>query len=301
MKSFTLICLTVAASFAAGADTAKVEFEGGSNKVDIPAGFDDHSPTIHVTIQGISRPLRFAVDTGASFNLIDSRLAAQLGLKPNEEISTSGAGSGQIKMKVAKNLTFHLRGLTLQHFDVLITDLSGIEGRTIDGILGYDFFNNLVVMMDEDRRSLTVMDPSAFDYRGSGVVLPVTFGGGRGKWIYVPGTVKVDGVAPETLQFFVDTGSSDAVDTEVIKKSKARLAEARTGVGLGQSNTGVSGRVEWFKLGEFELRNAPSVCCGNPGNENMIGCAVLHRFVVTFDYARKRMILEKGKHFADPF
>jgi len=33
----------------------------------------------------------------------------------------------------------------------------------------------------------------------------------------------------------------------------------------------------------------------------MIGGAVLRHFSVILDYSGKRMILEPGKHFADPF
>jgi hypothetical protein len=111
----------------------------------------------------------------------------------------------------------------------------------------------------------------------------------------------VPGAQPETLQFFVDTGSSDAVDTILLKKSKGHLRKTQTGQGLGQPSSGVFGRVEWFRLGDFTMNDAPSACCGNPGNENMIGGAVLRRFVVTFDYSHKQMILEKGKHFDDRF
>jgi hypothetical protein len=129
----------------------------------------------------------------------------------------------------------------------------------------------------------------------------LTFGGGRGKWVYIAGTIKVTGVPEETLQIFVDTGSSDAVDTELLKKSKAALQATQTGEGLGKPRSGIAGRVELLRLGKFELRDAPSTCCGNPGNENMIGGAVLRHFAVTLDYSGKRMILEPGKHFADPF
>src|SRR5262249_14890440 len=149
----------------------------------------------------------------------------------------------------------------------------------------YDLFSKVVVTMDQDKQTLTLLDPATFEYGGTGAVLPLTFGG-RGKWIYVPVTVKVPGVPAETLQFFVDTGSSDAVDTLLLKDSTGPWRETQSGVGLGQPGSGVIGRVEWFRLGNFEVRDAPSVCCGNPGNENMIGGGVLHRFIVTFDYAQ---------------
>jgi len=108
----------------------------------------------------------------------------------------------------------------------------------------------------------------------------------------------VAGVREQALQIFVDTGSSDAMDTVLLKKSKA-VQEAQTGEGLGKPLPGMVGRVERLQMGRFELRN--STCSGDPDNENMIGGVVLRHFVATFDYSRKRIILEKAKHFNDPF
>lgn len=300
MKVCTLLLVSAVSIWADGGAVA--EFSG-SHKIDIHADFHGDSPEIQVMMAGSSRPLRFAVDSGSSFTLLDTGVAAKLGLKPSGETSIAGAGSGEIKTGVVKNETFQLPGLTLRRFDILLTDLSGLaaQGRPLDGIFGYDFFSKLIVTIDEDNHRLILTDPAEFEYRGQGEVLPLTFGGGRGKWVYIAGTIKVTGVPEETLQIFVDTGSSDAVDTELLKKSKAALQATQTGEGLGKPRSGIAGRVELLRLGKFELRDAPSTCCGNPGNENMIGGAVLRHFAVTLDYSGKRMILEPGKHFADPF
>jgi len=299
MKVRTLLLVSAVTIWAEG---PVAEFSGG-HQVDIHADFHGDSPEIQVILAGSSRPLRFAVDSGSSFTLLDSLTAAKLGLKPSGEASIVGAGSGEIKTGVVKSQTFLLPGLTLRGFDVLLTDLSSLaaQGRPLDGIFGYDFFSKLIVTIDEDNHRLILTDPAEFKYRGPGEALPLTFGGGRSKWIYIPGTIKVAGVPEEALQLFVDTGSMDAVDTALLKKSKAALQETKTGEGLGKAGSGISGRVELLRLGKFELRDAPSTCCGNPGNENMIGGAVLRHFSVILDYSGKRMILEPGKHFADPF
>jgi hypothetical protein len=76
---------------------------------------------------------------------------------------------------VVRNPTFQLPGLTLNRFDVLLTDLSGLaaQGRPLDGIFGYDFLNKLSVAIDEDNHALILTDrisrqgrSSAFDFRG---------------------------------------------------------------------------------------------------------------------------------------
>jgi predicted aspartyl protease len=302
MRALTRFILAAGSAILAGHADVVAEFLGGQDRIVVNAYYPGDSPEILVNVAGHSRPLRFSVDTGASNTILDSLTAAELGIEATGVYSIVGADTGKIKTKVANDVALQIEGFRLRNIEALITDLSGLasQGHSVDGILGYDLFSKVVVIVDEDERRLTLIDPARFQYTGSGSVLPLTFGG-RGKWIYIPATAKVPGAQPETLQFFVDTGSSDAVDTILLKKSKERVRRTQTGNGLGQPSSGVFGRVEWFRLGDLTLRDAPSVCCGNPGNENMMGGAVLRRFVVTFDYPRKRMILERGKHFDDHF
>ena len=257
-----------------------------------------------MTIEGTRRPLWFTIDTGSSYTFLDEGVANELGLKPAGTSSVHGAGGGEVSVKLLENVAFRMPGLVASGFGVRLTNLQGLGfSHRIDGFFGYDLLAKLVVTSDVDRRRITFTDPSAFRYEGSGAILPLRFGGKRGRWIYIRGTVKVPGNPAEESEFFVDSGSQDAVDTPLLRKSTGPLREITTGQGLGASGpAGVTGQVEWLRLGPFEIRNAPSACCGTlEGTERMIGQAVLGRFRATFDYERKRLILEPGRRLSEPF
>jgi Aspartyl protease len=286
-------------------DEVSVHFPEGARQISIPAEYVEGFPFFKVQVEGSSRPLWFTIDTGSSYTFLDKSVAALIGLKTDGTGSFHGAGGGQVDAMFAKNVVFAIGGFNTGGYNVYVSDLSSLPTQMkhpIDGFFGFDFLNKLVVTLDHDGGKVILHDPKQFRYAGEGAVLPITLGGTNHRWIYVLGTVKVKGIPPRQLEFFIDSGSGDAINTELIKKSTGKLTPTQTGVGLGSASTGVAGRVEWFRLGPFEIRDAPSLCCGGlEGTENMFGEAVLSRFVVTFDYSRKQMILEKGQHFGDPF
>jgi predicted aspartyl protease len=252
-------------------------------------------PLIEVRVG--DRPLWFLIDTGSPYTFLDSKAARTLGLKPSETATVRGAGGGEVKVDVVKGVTFRVGNGTFSD-EVRLTDLSGIGamiGHELDGFFGYEFLSRFVTTIDPRSRRIVLDDPKTYCYSGSGVVLPIRFGGRTNRWIYVPGTIKVPGLRAETGEFFVDSGSGDDVNHPLIRKSTGPLREVRGGRGLGAAGTAaVTGRIEWFRLGRFEVRDAQSTCCGGlEGTERQIGSGVLSRFRVTYDYARKRMIIEE--------
>jgi len=112
---------------------------------------------------------------------------------------------------------------------------------------------------------------------------------------YVPGTLKVPGVDPVTDEFLIDTGSDYAVNHPIIRKSKGQLRETNTGNGgFGESQRGVIGPNEWFRIGGTTIPNTVSACCaGSEDVNNQLGGGILSRFRITFDYPNHRIFLEK--------
>jgi hypothetical protein len=285
--------------------TSHIRFERGRQAV-IPTTNASGVQLFQVRIAGASEVLWFLIDSGSSYTLMDKTVATRLGLERQTSASVRGAGGGELKVDVVPGVTFHLPGVTSFKHEVRLTDLTGIEpmlGHRIDGLFGYDLLMRVVATFDFDQQRIVVTDPTRFDYRGGGVVLPIQFGGRTGRWIYVRATVKVPGQPPEESLFFVDSGSTDAANHPLIKKSTGPLRETQGGIGLGAAGgAAVLGRLEWLRLGRFEIRDVPSACCGGAeGTHAQLGQAVLSRFVITYDYARKQMILEPGKRLREPF
>jgi len=244
-----------------------------------------------------SKPLWFILDSGASGCVIDQTQAKLLGLKTEGKAKGTGAGAGTYDLTFAKNVIFKLSVIETQIESSYVIDLSSnlsVEGREANGILGYDFFNRYVVLIDYDAMILRLYDPQTYNYSGRGEIIPFTF---KRKLPHITAKFKVAGHEPADRDFLIDTGSADAVDDDLIAQASSPKLETVGGVGLGQEFKTVLGRAEWLKLGSFTIENT----LGVSGGTALIGGEVLHRFTVIFDYSRQQMILEPNRHFRDEF
>jgi hypothetical protein len=66
--------------------------------------------------------------------------------------------------------------------------------------------------------------------------------------------------------------------------------------------------VKSFQLGGYALKDVPTIYPDESygpalreGRNGNLGAGILRRFKIIYDYARKRMIVEPNKFFADPF
>jgi hypothetical protein len=249
--------------------------------VTVPAKLRDAVPVIEVRVNG-SRPLAFVLDTGSSRMLLDSSLIVPLGLTRGAADSIHGAGAGPVAVtSIDDEITLAVGSLQSSgyHFDA--TDLSHVGLRDhIDGILGYDFLERHVVLIDYARSQVT-FDPAS-PPRGSREV-PISI---EGKWPFVRATVLQAGRAPLADKFLIDTGSGDAVDHPSIKGRKTPV-----GSGLGQPLPGRIGTAD-FELAGFRFANVTMVAgSGSELGKRLIGGGMLANFVVTIDYANARMYL----------
>ena len=264
----------------------------------MPTEIASDAPFFKVTI-GHSRPLWFTIDTGSPYTFLDAATAKELGLRPEGEGSVTGAGAGEVKLQFLESVDFDLGVMRSRQHRVRVADLSGLPalfGHPIDGFFGYDLLEKTVVTMDPSAKEIVFTDPAHFRAPRHATALPIRFGGKHGRWIYVPGMVKVPGVPAATTEFLVDSGSTDALNHPLLRKSTGALRQINSGNGLGTPIPGVAGRVEWIKLGPYQLDDLPASCCGaSPGTESLIGQGTLRFFVSTFDYSRKKMFIERLK------
>lgn len=246
------------------------------------------------TVNAHREPLWFVLDSGAAHTLLDAKVAERLGIRATGQSSIGGAGSGRVPVAVAKNGTVSIDGLRVSSIDFNLLDLAMLTdawGRSLDGIIGYDLFCDSIVTIDYAAQRLTIQPATARVAIPRGAsVLPLTI---RKGWSFVDATIKVAGNAPITDQFLIDTGSQDAADHPIIRKSTGALRKIQSGNGIGNPTPGVVGPAEWFRLGRFTIKAPTSSCCGNEATSRLIGAEVLSRFRVTFDYPHGRMIVDQ--------
>jgi hypothetical protein len=220
-------------------------------------------------------PLWFTLDSGSAANYLGMDQAEKLGLEFHGTKTVHAAGGQSIKVHIADGISFALPGLVSKEHQIHAASLPGLSqwGRSVDGLLGYNFLERFTVTIDYDAKQLTIMEPSRFNYTGPGEILPIQFDRDQP---YVRAMIKVPGKPPEESLFLIDTGSQDEVDHPLIGRETGRIF----------------GKVETLQLGKIQLHDLHGANTGEGLFSHLIGGGVLHRFKVIFDYTRKRMILE---------
>ena len=173
-------------------------------------------------------------------------------------------------------------------------DLSGVstpKGKTLAGLLGYDFFQRYVIAFDYEKGVLSVHDPKAFAYRGAGEAIPLTF---KRKVPFVKGTIVVPGRSAKERQWLVDTGSGDALNDDLLAESTGAKKKVTGGRGLGKEFETWLATADRVELGRFHFEKVSGVSGGMK-----IGGGLLRRFTVIFDYPAKQMILEPNRHYRE--
>ncbi len=239
----------------------------------------------------------FILDSGASFCVVDRALARQIGLATSGIGQSSGAGKGTVPYDRldSANVALTVGGLTIRPTHGIALDLSnqkGVLGETIDGILGFDFFDRYVVEIDYENAIVRLYDPSSFAAPPRAHEIRLTF---DRRLPHVRARLTVAGRTTRTRALLVDTGSQDAVDDSLLLESRGPRATVVGGVGIGQEYSVVLARFERIELGGFVLEGLTGVAPGVA----LVGGEVLSRFRVTFDYSRARMFLEPNRHLHD--
>src|SRR5262249_29568928 len=125
---------------------------------------------------GARDSLGVALDTGASDNVLDTELAAELGLRVRQAGESRGAG-GVVRSGATDSVTFELPGLTLRDtpFGVIpLRPVAAPAGRRLDVVVGYPLISRCPVVVDYAESTVTFLRASPTPAQGA-TVLPLTF------------------------------------------------------------------------------------------------------------------------------
>jgi hypothetical protein len=292
-------------------------FTNGSSSEKIPFDLNTNKPYLQVRVNATG-PYTFIMDTGSIAMVVDSELAALLGVQSGESFESSGAGEGTLAGATGNGVLLGLEGLDISTGPIDILPINKAiafsEGRRVDGLLGYEFFASFVVTIDYANRQVSIYDPQANNIRdvpGTGTVLPLELVRGNP---FVSAELTTSAGKRLAGYFLVDTAWRSALSLNapfVVKhgllESTATI-EAITGVGVGGSSVEAVGRVQTLQLGSIAVQNpvanfsrAKAGILSQSDMSGIIGGDVLRRFTVTFDYPHKRIILEPNALFAEPY
>jgi len=280
---------------------ARIPFEMHANLIVVPVHIND-SDTLH-----------FILDTGVSSIIITNPNAVKKQrLKFTRKVQLTGAGEGEsLTASVAIGNTIMLGKMraTFQNIVVLDQDvlrLSEYVGIPIDGIFGYEVFNNFVVTIDFVNKELTLVKPESYKYRSRfGDKYPIIIEDTKP---YADVVALVDNGQELPIRVVIDTGAGHALLIDKHADNQIRLPEkvlrAQLGRGLNGVINGNLGRIDKIRFGKYELANVlasfpDSVSFGMKFARNErqgnIGCELLRRFTVTFNYAERYIVLKPVK------
>lgn len=294
-------------------DWKSARWTGASDSVSMPFRHRMHV-LIPVRVNG-GPELPFGLDTGAPFPMIVGSPATEdLGIRLGGELRVGGSGSGRAPLsRVARDVSLSVGPVELpgqtglfmpwQELGVLFDSPEEIY---MNGILGHDLLSRYVVEIDFESEMLTLHRPEAWEYRGGGDTLGMTF---TQKKPYITAGVWLGSGADVPVKLHLDLGQTSALS--LIPGSRPDIVvpdAAVTSEGWGLSGRVVKqmGRVDELRLGRQHLRD---VVCSFPlaghatagGRQGVIGLGVLSRFRVILDYPGQRMILEETPSTHAPF
>ena len=236
----------------------------------IPFEYRDGLIWVKVESAASARPLNFLLDSGAGASVLDLQTARRLGVKlgSQERVRRVGADAGAWRVR---EFRASVSGIALGRSPLAI-DLSETSrecSRSIDGLIGQDFFRNRVVEIDFKARCIRC--PEKVDAtRGGTTVMPLKI---AHDVMCVP--VSVDGSSPQWTR--LDTGCDDALHWV----SKGGSGYATTSLQLGNE------RIAGVKTA---LHRTPIF----PSEAGLLGNGILSGYRVTIDAVNRRLLLERS-------
>jgi hypothetical protein len=289
---------------------------GSGDPKRIPFHFESNEIRIDATVAGAG-PFHLILDTGMPVPgvlLFRNPRVDALALGDSGAVvrvaGVGGDGAGS-PAKMANDVAVAFGDLVVPKTSALVVDEPAGFPPGMDGIVGGELFFHFVVRLDMDENRLELWPSDAWTPTPGACVLPIERV--RGK-IFTEIRVTVGAEKPIPAQVVVDIGAGHALSLNTHEDGRfappAAAIESSLGRGASGLLLGKSGRLRRVEIGTFAFENVVASFPiekhqkgggGEDFRDGNLGEELLRRFNVTFDYAGKRMVLEKAKSFGEPF
>jgi hypothetical protein len=285
-----------------------------------PTGAGDRTPRggikIPVTIHGggvfvpvvmnNGQTYNFLLDSGFEDSVLDPATIRALDLKSGDK-HTEAAPGGKVETSSVSGVKRVVGGIALVNGSLSSLDLSGFDplfGQRLDGVLGYDFFQQFVVVLDYQHRLLTLCDPGAFQAAGEQPV-PLNL---QTRQPYID--VDLEGANGKSIRasIEIDTGKVDPFSlSAAFARRNGLMTNASTflavkGVSLGGDTQAWVTRAKPLRFANFTIKEpVMGIAEEQADRAGQLGYEALRRFTITFDYSRKRAYFESNPSFDEPY
>ena len=288
----------------------------GVNRVEMPFTPVNNLVVIPVVLNHFLK-LNFILDTGVETPILTERAFANfVGIEYSREVIISAPGlNDSIRALVGHRVNFKLPGnVTGHNLNLLVLQddylkLSEKMGMEVHGIIGYDIFQKFVVEINYDERKLILYRPTKYRPKRNQEVIPLNITQTKP---YVQSLVSQNKVG-DTINLMIDSGASHALllDIEQVEINlPTRTVHTRLGTGLGGDIIGQIGRIDSFRLHEYEFKdiivsipdeNAYSQLIKRGSRQGTLGGDILSRLHPVFDYSNEKLFISKSRTYRNRF
>jgi hypothetical protein len=245
----------------------------------------------------------FVVDTGASIHLVDTTVAPQAGAERGTSTGMSGGGQARAEATFVDSLKLQAGGLVWDGQRAAVTALGYPKTKHFGSLLGAPILMRYAVQFDFDTHTLRLFDPLRYAPPAGAVLVPFEL---QENLPIVRVTVDA-GSGPLEARLMVDTGAGTFIDLNRPFVDAHRLAETMPGAtskdrpaaigGTAPFLYGTARRVTFggttFDRPRIGLSRAQSGSSSRSERDGIIGNDLLRHFVVTVDYRRSALVLER--------
>jgi len=283
----------------------------------IPFKLINNLVVIPVEVNGTT--LTFLLDTGVSSTIMFSLSEVDsLQLNNTETVKIRGLGDGgSISALKSKSNSLKIgKAIDNDHTVFVIYDkslnLSTRMGIPIHGIVGFEFFKNLIVKTNYTSKKLTFYNPKTYQPKKCKKceIFDIIF---QNKKAYLNLDVTASSMSKE-VTLLIDSGSSDAIwifdDKDFIDTTLKKSFDDFLGQGLSGGIFGKRSKLSKIQIGNYQLKNVKVAFPDKKSMENIkffkdrdgsLGGDILKRFTVIYDYPNNKISLKKNGQFKTPF
>jgi len=261
-------------------------------------------------------PLKFIVDTGAShtlllkkeyieiFNIPIQRKLSVQGADLTEYMSASIYNSVYLKVSEMPHLSLNIIAL-----DEDYTQFEYLTGIHIAGILGADYFRNMILGIDYKRNQMIIYNPNSFSVDKLRKFSAFNINLVNSKPYIVTITEIIPNRKIET-NLLIDTGASLGLllhqNTDSIITIPDKNVLSVLGKGLGGDILGYTSRIHKIQIGELYFENVLTnfqsidtalVDLKKITRNGIIGSHLLDRFHMIIDFRWQKMYLKPYKNY----
>ncbi|MCC8425025.1 aspartyl protease family protein [Mucilaginibacter sp. UR6-11] len=255
-------------------------------------------------------PYNFVLDTGVGYMLItEPSLVDSIKIESKHTVTIHGFGEGgDFEAYITNPLKIDINGVTGNNVSAAIfkkdnLGLSAYAGKTIHGLIGYEFFSRLAVKINFSDSTLTVSDPLDMRYYKRGAKIPITI---EDRKPYLNTKVTFANGTEKQSKLIIDLGAGHFISIENLENKNTlqkKAISANLGVGINGLISGTLSRIKQVELGKYKVNDVIAAFPDNDKNPKAIardgnlGIGLLRKFDVIFDYPDNLLYLKPGAEY----